>query len=93
MYPELKSYFNNADKSSSGSGNIRKLNNNIGVENGSWENSDDNGDNIVEYMNEEGTYIVHPASGKIVDFVPNPLQSGPAFVVAKDSALTNYKTV
>ena len=83
MYPELKSYFNNADKSSSGSGNIRKLNNNIGVENGSWENSDDNGDNIVEYMNEEGTYIVHPASGKIVDFVPNPLQSGPAFVVAK----------
>ena len=34
-------------------------------------------------MNEEGTYIVHPASGKIVDFVPNPLQSGPAFVVAK----------
>ena len=27
MYPELKSYFNNADKSSSGSGNIRKLNN------------------------------------------------------------------
>jgi len=83
MYPELKSFFNNADKSSSGSGNIRKLNNNIGVENGSWENSDDNGDNIVEYMNEEGTYIVHPASGKIVDFVPNPLQSGPAFVVAK----------
>ena len=34
-------------------------------------------------MNAEGPYIVHPASAKIVDFVPNPLQSGPAFVVAK----------
>ena len=69
MYPELNSYFNNKDKSKNKS-NIRQLNNNMGVEKGSWENSDDNGDNIVEYMNIEGTYIVHPASG-------------PAFVVAK----------
>jgi hypothetical protein len=82
MYPELNSYFNNKDKSKNKT-NIRQLNNNMGVEKGSWENSDDNGDNIVEYMNIEGTYIVHPASGKIVDFVPNPLKSGPAFVVAK----------
>ena len=34
-------------------------------------------------MNIEGTYIVHVASKKIVDFVPNPLKSGPSFVVAK----------
>ena len=84
MYPELKSYFNDLDrKNAKGNVNIASIYNNTGVERGSWENSDDNGSNIIEYMNEEGTYIVHPASGKIVDFVPNPLQSGPAFVVAK----------
>jgi len=83
MYPELKGYFNNPDKKKKGGVNISTIYNNTGIEDGSWENSDDNGDNIIEYMNEEGTYIVHPASAKIVDFVPNPLQSGPAFVVAK----------
>lgn len=84
MYPELKSYFNDLDrKNAKGNVNIASIYNNTGVERGSWENSDDNGSNIIEYMNEEGTYIVHPGSGKIVDFVPNPLQSGPAFVVAK----------
>ena len=44
---------------------------------------DENGDVILEYMNLEGTYVVHVASKKIVDFVPNPLKSGPSFVVAK----------
>ena len=39
----------------------------------SWENSNESGEVIVEYMNEEGTYIVHVASKTIVDFVPNPL--------------------
>ena len=34
-------------------------------------------------MNDLGTHVVHVASKKIVDFVPNPLKSGPAFVVAK----------
>ena len=84
LYPELRSYFNNSEKKKKSAGvNVSSIYNNTGVENGSWENSDDNGDNIIEYMNIEGTYIVHPASGKIVDFVPNPLKSGPAFVVAK----------
>tara|TARA_B100001939_G_scaffold236421_1_gene203936 strand:- start:20677 stop:22431 length:1755 start_codon:yes stop_codon:yes gene_type:complete len=84
LYPELRSYFNNSEKKKKSAGvNVSSIYNKTGVENGSWENSDDNGDNIIEYMNIEGTYIVHPASGKIVDFVPNPLKSGPAFVVAK----------
>ena len=79
MYPELKAYFENKDSedTSYDSYNLRY------TDDGSWENSDENGDVILEYMNEEGTYVVHVASKKIVDFVPNPLKSGPAFVIAK----------
>jgi|TARA_R100001086_G_scaffold4807_2_gene3167 hypothetical protein len=51
--------------------------------NGSWANSNNEGDLVSEYYNEEGTYIYHMSSSTILDFIPNPLQSGPAFVVAK----------
>ena len=79
MYPELKAYFETKDSedTSYDSYNLRY------TDDGSWENSDENGDVILEYMNEEGTYVVHVASKKIVDFVPNPLKSGPSFVIAK----------
>jgi len=50
---------------------------------GSWANSNGQGDLVAEYYNDEGTYVYHMASGTVLDFVPNPLQSGPAFVVAK----------
>ena len=50
---------------------------------GSWANSNGQGDLISEYYCEEGTYIFHMSSGAIFDFIPNPLYSGPAFVVAK----------
>ena len=50
---------------------------------GSWANSNGQGDLISEYYCEEGTYIFHMSSGTIFDFIPNPLKSGPAFVVAK----------
>ena len=54
--------------------------------NGSWANSNGQGDLIAEYYNEEGTYIFHMTSSTILDFIPNPLDSGPAFVVAKKFA-------
>ena len=54
--------------------------------NGSWANSNGEGDLIAEYYNEDGTYIFHMTSGTILDFIPNPLDSGPAFVVAKKFA-------
>ena len=54
--------------------------------NGSWANSNGEGDLLAEYYNEEGTYIFHMTSGTILDFIPNPLDSGPAFVVAKKFA-------
>ena len=81
MYPELKAYFEADNKAQ------QELYYNISynqyTNDGSWENTDESGEVIVEYMNIEGTYILHPASKKIVDFVPNPLKSGPAFVIAK----------
>ena len=54
--------------------------------NGSWANSNGEGDLLAEYYNEEGTYIFHMTSATILDFIPNPLDSGPAFVVAKKFA-------
>ena len=51
--------------------------------NGSWANSNNEGDLIAEYYNLEGTYIFHMTSATILDFIPNPLDSGPAFVIAK----------
>ncbi len=51
--------------------------------NGSWANSNGQGDLVAEYYNEEGTYIFHMSSSTVLDFIPNPLGSGPAFVVAK----------
>ena len=50
---------------------------------GSWANSNGQGDLVAEYYNDDGTYVYHMASGTVFDFVPNPLSSGPAFVVAK----------
>jgi len=51
--------------------------------NGSWANSNNEGDLISEYYNEEGTYVYHLTSGTVLDFIANPIKSGPAFVVAK----------
>ena len=83
MYPELKSYFNTKKKRSAPGGVT--ITGNVGLPQNDeerWESSR-GGEVIVEYMNEVGTHVVHVASSKIVDFVPNPLKSGPAFVVAK----------
>ena len=81
MYPELKAYFEADNKEQQEQ--YYNISYNQYTNDGSWENTDESGEVIVEYMNIEGTYILHPASKKIVDFVPNPLKSGPAFVIAK----------
>ena len=54
--------------------------------NGSWANSNGEGDLLAEYYNEDGTYIFHMTSATVLDFIPNPLDSGPAFVIAKKFA-------
>lgn len=76
MYPELKAWFESQNEE------VRDSYLNMGSDT-SWENNAETGDVILEYMNVEGTYVLHMASRKIIDFVPNPLKSGPAFVVAK----------
>lgn len=77
LYPELKSWFESQEDADS-----RDMYLNTSSDT-SWENLSESGDVILEYMNLEGTYVLHMASRKIVDFVPNPLKSGPSFVVAK----------
>jgi hypothetical protein len=80
MYPELKAWYAQKDKNSTPTYDSYNM---FYSNDSSWENSNESGDVILEYMNIEGTYVVHVPSRKIVDFVPNPLKSGPAFVVAK----------
>jgi hypothetical protein len=51
--------------------------------NRSWDNHTGEGTELVEYYDEEGTYVFLPESKQILDFTPNPLKSGPRFVVSK----------
>jgi len=48
-----------------------------------WANQNGTGKVVAEYYDKEGTYIFLPENRIILDFVPNPLKSGPRFVVAK----------
>ena len=48
-----------------------------------WANADGTGKVVAEYYDEEGTYVFLPENKIILDFIPNPLKSGPRFVVAK----------
>ena len=83
VYPEFKEQIYDKDMGtglSIGSGSASPYTDSYS---GSWANSNGQGDLISEFYNEEGTYVFHMSSGQIFDFIPNPLQSGPAFVVAK----------
>ena len=48
-----------------------------------WANADGTGKVVAEYYDEEGTYVFLPENKIILDFIPNPLKSGPTFVIAK----------
>ena len=49
----------------------------------SWDNQLADGIELVEYYNEEGTYVFLPDTKQILDYTPNPLKSGPRFVISK----------
>jgi len=53
------------------------------VNTGGWEGNAPDAIEVVEYMDNDGTYIYVPLADQIVSFIPNPLESGPAFVVTK----------
>ena len=52
-------------------------------EHGKWEGNPHHPVTVIEYMCGDGTYVVCAELEAICDFIPNPLESGPAFVVAK----------
>lgn len=47
-----------------------------------WE-GERTGLDVYEYHCSQGTYLAIPSMGAVIDFMPNPLESGPAFVVGK----------
>ncbi len=52
-------------------------------ETGGWEGQAHQPVTLIEYYCHEGTYICCAEIGVICDFIPNPLESGPAFVMTK----------
>tara|TARA_R100000781_G_scaffold22172_1_gene16490 strand:- start:1664 stop:3415 length:1752 start_codon:yes stop_codon:yes gene_type:complete len=57
-----------------------------------WANSSGKGKVVVEYLDEDGTYVFLPENKKIIDFMPNPIKSGPCFVVAKRYAFDQLQS-
>ena len=49
----------------------------------SWEGNPHRPLTLVEYMNEDGTYVVCPELDIQCGYIPNPLTEGPAFVLTK----------
>jgi len=48
-----------------------------------WEGKGSDTVTVIEYMCDDGTYIVCPEYSMMCSFIPNPLTSGPAFVMIK----------
>lgn len=55
----------------------------LGATSSGWDNQRGRGIQIVEYYDADGIHILMPAIHKRVDFIPNPLDSGPCFSVPK----------
>jgi hypothetical protein len=47
---------------------------------------------VVEYINPDGTYLYSPDFGTALSFIPNPLKSGPAFVMNKRFSFDKLKS-
>lgn len=60
---------------------------------GNWEGgaTSDGDVEVIEYINAEGTYLVCRDTGDSLAFSPNPLSSGPAFVLTKRFAFDQLK--
>lgn len=50
---------------------------------GQWSSPQGQGMSVVEFYDSDGTHTLLPDIGKRVDYTPNPLESGPAFVIPK----------
>ncbi len=56
-----------------------------------WEGAGGNVE-VAEYVDAEGTWVVCTEAEQVLDFIPNPLESGPAFVFTKRFAFDQLKS-
>ena len=87
QYPEAKKWIYASEEDEAPLSSIS-----YGGSSESWSNSSGKGKVIVEYMNEDGTYVYLPENKKTIDFMENPLKSGPCFVVAKRYAFDQLQS-
>ena len=92
QYPEAKGFIYAKEENDSGFQNPYSALLDSSEQTGSWANSTGHGKVVVEYRDNEGTYIFLPENKKIIDFMPNVLSSGPCFVVAKRYAFDQMQS-
>jgi len=92
QYPEAKGFIYAKEENDGGFQNPYSALLDSSEQTGSWANSTGHGKVVVEYRDNEGTYIFLPENKKIIDFMPNVLSSGPCFVVAKRYAFDQMQS-
>jgi len=92
QYPEAKQYIFQKEENDNGFQNPYSALMDSTDRAGGWANSTGHGKVVVEYRDIEGTYVFLPENKKIIDFMPNVLQSGPCFVVAKRYAFDQMQS-
>ena len=61
-------------------------------ESASWEGNPSQPTLVIEYYCDDGMYVCSPDIGKVLACVPNPLESGPAFVMTKRFAFDQLQS-
>jgi hypothetical protein len=92
QYPEAKQFIFQKEENDDGFQNPYSALMDSTDRAGGWANSTGHGKVVVEYRDNEGTYVFLPENKKIIDFMPNVLQSGPCFVVAKRYAFDQMQS-
>ena len=92
QYPEAKQFIFQKEENDEGFQNPYSALMDSTDRAGGWANSTGHGKVVVEYRDNEGTYVFLPENKKIIDFMPNVLQSGPCFVVAKRYAFDQMQS-
>ena len=92
QYPEAKQFIFQKEENDNGFQNPYSALIDSTDRAGGWANSTGHGKVVVEYRDNEGTYVFLPENKKIIDFMPNVLQSGPCFVVAKRYAFDQMQS-
>lgn len=81
LYPQVASKIDLRGAAAAPRGSLDGIG--LGTGGGRWANPSGSGLSLVEYRDVEGTWMLLPDLGELVDFVENPLRNSPAFVVPK----------